>query len=338
MKLAALLLLGALSIHSPCVAAGLATHTVTAKTSSASYAATGTVEAVRHAILAAQVAGRVSEVLVRNGDAVRVGQPLVRIEAGESMDLAAASAYGAEGAAARLASARADYERAQRLRAQDYISVAAMQRAEAAWRSAEADARSAGAQTRAAQTRAAWHVVKAPFAGQVTELRVSVGDLATPGRSLLAMYDPGALRLIVHIPEKLAAQLARGEQVYLISSESVGATASTKLATWWAIPAVDPTTHSIEVRAQLPVGSKLEPGQFARLLLPPHTQVMQLRIPATAVVRRSEVSGAYVVGSDGKAHLRQLRLGPASGDEVIVLSGLQSGERVALDPIAAARN
>jgi multidrug efflux pump subunit AcrA (membrane-fusion protein) len=57
----------------------------------------------------------------------------------------------------------------------------------------------------------------------------------------------------------------------------------------------------------------------------------------SAVLHRSEVIGVYVVDADGEAHLRQVRLGAAVGDSVIVLSGLQSGERVALDPVAAGR-
>jgi RND family efflux transporter MFP subunit len=333
-----MLLLAVLGATGPLHAGELATIAVTARQGGARYAATGTVQAVRQSTLAAQVTGRVSEVLVRNGDAVRAGQVLLRIEAGDSLDSAAASAFGAEGAAARLASARADYERAQRLRAQDYISVAAMQRAEASWRSAAAEARSAGAGARAAQTRAAWHVIKAPFAGHVTELHASVGDLATPGRALLGMYDPAAMRLIAHIPEGLASQIARDKPAYLVAADPKGVSNTTMLDSWWMISAVDAATHSVEVRAQLPSGSLLQPGQFARLMLPLSSTATQLRIPLKAIVYRSEVSGAYVVGGDGRAHLRQLRLGPVDGAEVVVLAGLQAGERVALDPVAAARN
>jgi multidrug efflux pump subunit AcrA (membrane-fusion protein) len=103
------------------------------------------------------------------------------------------------------------------------------------------------------------------------------------------------------------------------------------------IPAIDPLTHSIEVRAELPAGTALQPGQFASLFLPLRETSSQLRIPMSAVLRRSEVIGVYVVAADGAAHLRQVRLGAVIGDSVIVLSGLQSGERVALDPVAAGR-
>jgi len=130
--------LSALLIALPALAAAPVTFRVSASTQGGSYVATGTVEALRQATLGAQVSGRVLEVLVRSGDAVRAGQPLIHIEAEDAVDAASASAATAGGAAARLTAARADFERAQRLRAEDYISVAALQRSEAALRSAEA--------------------------------------------------------------------------------------------------------------------------------------------------------------------------------------------------------
>lgn len=311
----------------------LATSTVIARAGGATYAATGTIEAVRQGTLGAQVSGRVTAVLVRNGDEVKAGQPLIQIEVGDAGDAAAASAAAASGAAARRVSARADFERAQRLRAQDYISVAAMQRAEAAWHSAEADAQAADAQARAARTRAGWYTVTAPYAGHVTDLWVSAGDLATPGRPLLGLYDPAALRLVAQVPESLAPRVQSGTAAQLV----VGEAAPVAIATWRVIPAIDAASHSVEVRAELPAGSRFEPGQFASLLLPLRDATTELRIPLSAVLRRSDVMGVYVMDANGAPRLRQVRLGPVVGNSVIVLSGLQSGERVALDPVAAGR-
>jgi multidrug efflux pump subunit AcrA (membrane-fusion protein) len=60
-------------------------------------------------------------------------------------------------------------------------------------------------------------------------------------------------------------------------------------------------------------------------------------VPGNAVIRRAEVTAVYVVAADGRRSLRQVRVGPVSGERVEVLSGLSAGERVALDPQAAAR-
>ncbi len=314
-------------------AEGFATYPVSSRSEGASFTATGTVEAVRQGTLASQVSGRITEVRVRNGDEVEAGQPLIQIEVGDSADTVAASAAAASGAAARLVSARADFERAQRLQAQDYLSVAALQRAHAVLRSAEAEAAAAEAQARAARTRAAWHSVQAPYAGRVTDLWVSAGDLATPGKPLLGLYNPTALRVVAQVPESMATQV----QTSMPAQLRVGESALITIATWRLIPAVDPVTHSVEVRAELPPGSGLEPGQFVNLLLPLHGATAEIRIPLSAVLRRSELVGVYVIDAQGVAHLRQVRLGPVTGNAVTVLSGLKSGERVALDPVTAGR-
>jgi hypothetical protein len=107
---------------------------------------------------------------------------------------------------------------------------------------------------------------------------------------------------------------------------------------WQLLPAVDPATHTRELRLDLPAGTAAAPGMFARAWLPggagatPH-----LFVPAKAVVRRAELTGVYVIAADGKPLLRQVRLGPAAGEQVEVLAGVAAGERVVLDPQAAAR-
>ncbi len=333
MKAAAVFLIGGILGASPAAAAKLATYPVIVQSEAASFVATGTVQADRQGTLASQVSGRITEVRVRSGDEVEAGQALVQIEVGDSADTVAASAAAASGAAARLVGARADFARAQRLQAQEYLSVAALQRAEAALRSAEAEAQATDAQAKAARTRAGWHSVLAPYAGRVTDLWVSAGDLATPGKPLLGLYNPTALRVIAQVPESMAARVQTNQPALLLVGESSPVT----IATWRLISAVDPATHSVEVRAELPTGSGLEPGQFVSLLLPLHGDSREIRIPLSAVLRRSELVGVYVIDAEGTAHLRQVRLGPVTGDAVIVLSGLRSGENIALDPVSAGR-
>ncbi|HSW27477.1 MAG TPA: efflux RND transporter periplasmic adaptor subunit, partial [Burkholderiaceae bacterium] len=101
----------------------------------------------------------------------------------------------------------------------------------------------------------------------------------------------------------------------------------------------DPATHTLELRLDLPAGmTGATPGMFARAWLPvAGTSGARLYVPARAVVRRAELTAVYVLGSDGRALLRQVRLGPVSGDHVEVLTGLSAAERVVLDPQAAAR-
>jgi len=325
-----LCLLG-MMVGTTAMAGDIATYAVRSQNQGSFYEATGTVTALRQGALGAQVSGRISDVLVRCGQTVSKGQPLIHIDVGDSKDTAIASRATASGAAARLVSARADFERAQRLRAQEYISVAAMQRAEANLKSAQAEASASAAQASAAQTRAGWYTVTAPYAGHITDLWVSAGDMAIPGKPLLTLIDPTAFRAVAQVPESLVARIQSGKVAYM----RVGDAAPVAISNWRVVPAIDPNTHSAEVRVELSAGAALEHGQFVRLSLPLADATSQLRIPLSAVLHRSEVVAVYVVDTQGVPHLRQVRLGPTMGDSVSVLAGLQDGERVALDPVAA---
>ena len=327
--------MSALVLASIAVAATPATFRVGASVRAGSYEATGAIQAVRQGTVGAQISGRVVEVLARSGDSVTAGQPLIRIEADDAGEAEAASVANASGAAARLVAARADFERAQKLRAQDYVSVAAMQRVEAQLRSAEAEELAATAAVNGARTRAAWRTVRAPYAGLVTDLFVAAGDLATPGKSMVTVYDPAALRVIAHVPESVAARLQRAATAHVVTDAGAAPIA---VSGWAVVSAVDPATHSVEVRAELPSGNHLQPGQFVRVQLPLSSSAEWMRIPTRAVVHRSDVTAVYVIDASGAAHLRQIRLGSEEGDSVAVLSGLQGGELIALDPVAAGRH
>ena len=106
-----------------------------------------------------------------------------------------------------------------------------------------------------------------------------------------------------------------------------------------ALPTVDPATHTLELRLDLPTGlTGVTPGMFARAWLPlAGSADARFFVPAAAVVRRAELTGLYVLGADDRALLRQVRLGRAQGDAVEVLTGVSAGERVVLDPQTAAR-
>ena len=88
----------------------------------------------------------------------------------------------------------------------------------------------------------------------------------------------------------------------------------------------------------------LAPGMFARLWLPAaSTSTALASVPHSAVVRRAEMTGVYVLNEQGQPRLRQVRLGrvlpaaPGQAPQVEILSGLRNGERVATDPQAAAQ-
>ena len=297
----------------------------------------GVVQAVRQTALAAQVAGAVVALDVQAGDRVRAGQVLLRLDARAAEQTAAAGAAQVQAARAAQEEATRELERQRQLFAQHYISRAALDRAEAQSKATQAEAAALLASAGATRTQSGFYVLKAPYAGVVSDVAVVLGDMALPGRPLLTLYDPKALRVSAPLPQTAAPALGEGRSpsIELPGMANGGAIVPTA---WQLLPTVDPATHSLELRLDLPAGTAATPGMFARVRLPgPATASGRLFVPARAVVRRAELSGVYVIGADGQPRLRLVRLGRADGDAVEVLAGVSSGERVALDPQAAAR-
>jgi RND family efflux transporter MFP subunit len=324
----------------PHAAAALATATVQSSQSLAGSSYDGTVEAVRQTVLAAQVAGAVTVIDVKVGDAVRAGQLLLRIDARAADQSAAAGDAQVRAARAALDLATQDYARQALLFKQNFISQAAFEQARAQFSAAQAQAAALQAQAGATRTQTGFFVVKAPYAGVVSELPVALGDMAMPGRPLLTLYDPQALRVSVALPQSAATALAATAAVKLQFPGLPGAREWLVPTRQELLPTVDAQSHTVTLRLHLPAGTAgISPGQFARAWLPTAGGgAARLSVPLASVVRRAEMTGLYVVGDDGRALLRQVRLGPARGDRVEVLAGVAAGERVAIDPQAAARS
>ena len=296
------------------------------------------VEAVRQTVVAAQVAGAVTALEVKVGDTVKAGQVLARIDARAAEQTASASDAQLRSAQALLDVASKDFERQKQLYDKQYISQAALERAESQFKATQAQAAALQAQAGAARTQSGFHVVRSPYAGVVAEVPVAQGDMAMPGRALLTLYEPGALRITAAVPQGALAVPPKGVRVEfpgLPEPQRWLETTSVQV-----LPTVDAQTHTAQLRIPLPADvTGVAPGMFARVWLPATGQSAQGRlfVPASAVVRRAEVSGVYVVDAKGAPLLRLVRLGRPTGDMVEVLSGVSAGERVALDPQAAAR-
>ena len=326
----------------------------------------GVVEAVRQTVVAAQVSGAVVELAVKAGDRVQAGQLLLRIDARTADQSAAASDAQVLAARAALEVATREYGRQQQLYQQKYISQAALERAESEFKATRAQVAAQVAQAGAARTQTGLHTVRAPYAGVVAEVPVQLGDMALPGRALLTLYDPSALRVTAAVPQSVAQSVwlgaASAAQATGVAGDSgkAGHSASSEVvrvelpglpaAQQWPqptrvqrLPTVDAATHTQQVRADLPAGlSGAAPGMFARLWLPvagtgASAAGQRVTVPLQSIVRRAEMTGVYVQGEGGKPLLRQVRLGRVDGDRVEVLTGVAPGEQVIADPQAATR-
>ncbi len=276
-----------------------------------------TVEAVRQATVAAQIAGRILELRVDAGQRVKRGELLLRIDSRE--------AAGSDASArASLAQADAAYQRARSLHAQKFISQAALDQAAAAFKAAQGTAAAAGA-------GASHGTVTAPMDGVVAQRHVEAGEMATPGLPLITLFDAKSLRVIASLPQYKLAEVKKSSRARIEFPET-GRWIDVERVE--ILPTVDARSHTATARLYLPESLEgVVPGTYARA----HFVIgkaRKLTLPPAAVLRRGEVTAVYVLDDKGAAHLRQVRLGEAvAGGELEVLAGLSAGERVSLQPL-----
>jgi RND family efflux transporter MFP subunit len=299
----------------------------------------GVVEAVRQTVVAAQVSGAVVALEVRVGDFVKAGQVLAKIDAHAAEQSVAASDAQVQSARALLEVATRDFERQRQLFDKKFTSRAALDQAEAQFKATQAQVSAQIAQAGVARSQSGFFVVKAPYGGVVADVPVALGDMAMPGRPLLTLYDPAALRVTVAVPQTAITGLSAEPAIRI---ELPGSASDRE---WIAptrielLPTADPATHTVQIRLDLPSSVRgIKPGTFARAWVPGQADAApRFYVPATAIVRRAEMTGVYAIDPTGRPVLRQVRLGRTADGTVEILAGLSTGERVALDPQAAAR-
>jgi RND family efflux transporter MFP subunit len=292
------------------------------------YAADALIEAVRQATVSAQIAGTVTELTVDAGDRVKKGQLLARIDARETDAQLAVRRAGVAQAEALLVQARQNHERNRSLLEKNFISQAALDKSEAEYRAARAGLEAARAASAQASTSRSFAELRAPIDGVVTQRLLETGELAVPGKPVIALHDPATLRAVGSIPQFVLGRAGKVSTARVVLPATQQVIEATRVA---VLPAADPRLLSTQVRADLPAAQVdgIVPGVAAKILLKLGT-TEKLVVQEAALIRRGELTAVKVL-ADGRAQLRQVRVGTSTGTGVVeVLAGLSEGERVTI--------
>lgn len=301
------------------------------------YSVEGVVEATRQSTVSAQINGRVKEILFDVGDTVKKGQVILRIDEREAQQAVSGSQAQVMQAQAALQNAKANYERARQLFAQKFISQSALDKAQADYQVALAQAAASEASAGQTKIEHGYTAVVAPYGGLVAQRHVEVGEMVTVGKPLMTGFDPSQMRVIVNVPQYKLADIGKQPQV---SVEFPSLKRWAKAESVTVQPVADPRTHSTQVRIALsPNEAGVYPGMFVRAYFTVG-KASKLLVPVSAVLHRGEVEAVYVLAGEGRLELRQVRLGEpvvSSGgqNEIEVLAGLNPGERVVVDAVRA---
>jgi RND family efflux transporter MFP subunit len=298
----------------------------------------GSLQAVQQSVLSAQASGRIASLNVKAGDRVKAGQVLAVIDDRATQAGVAQAQAGVAQAEASLANARAAFERTRDLRAQGFVAQAALDAAQAQFRAAEAGAAAARAGQTQASVAQGFTRLTAPYDGWVLATHAEAGSLAMPGAPVLTVYAPQPIRAVVHVP---ASQQGLVQTASRIEVRLPGTDRWVQPVARTSLPAADAVSQTVEWRLDLSAadGAGQVPGRQTQVRFV-GGESQRLVVPSSALLRRGELTGVYVVTPRGEGQsgfaLRAVRAGASHGEAgVEILSGLKAGDRVALDPVRA---
>ncbi|WEN15664.1 efflux RND transporter periplasmic adaptor subunit [Rhodanobacter sp. AS-Z3] len=294
----------------------------------------GVVEAVNQVTITAQTNARVTALPHEVNDVVAKGDVLVRFSDVEQKSARNAAQAQVASAQASYTDAQASYERIAAVYAKGYVSTAQRDQARTARDAAKAALEAARAQSGAVGQQLDYTILRAPFAGVITQRFVHVGQAVQAGppspQPLIQLQALDDLRVNVQVPQSAVDAIRKFHVAKVIPADGQPIAASSVEV----FPYADPTTHSFNVRLQLPAGETgLYPGMTVKVAFATG-DAKRLLVPAASLVQRGELVAVYVIG-EHDVTLRQVRLGQREGGEAEVLAGLDDGERVARDPQAA---
>ncbi len=286
------------------------------------------VRSLRSTTIQPQVDGFVREILVRAGDRVTAGQPLMQVDPDRQQAAAVVTEAQRSAREANLALATQQLERVRTLVTAGALARSALDEAEATHKNAEAQLTALQSQVREDQVQLRYFRVTAPAAGVVGDLQVRPGDRVTPATVITTIDQAEGLEAYINVPLERAAGLRLGLTVELLDGD--GVVTATNPVTFVA-PRADDATQSVLVKVTL---RQRPPG--VRVMQYVRARIIWSREPALSVplVSVSRIGGQYFVfvaeqGATGAvARQRPVTLGDVAGEGYVVRSGLKAGERV----------
>ena len=298
----------------------------------------GEVAALRKATVAAEVAGRVVRRVVEAGDLKDSGALLLELDDTNAQLALRQAQASAKARQADLAHARHEYQRSSRLLQRKVVSQDTVDDLRFAQAAAAAQYDAAQANVAVARKAVADAQVVAPFAGQIEQVHVQVGDFVNPGQPVVTLTDFSAARVIVGVSTGQANTLRTGVQTTITSSDLGGQPVAARITSVGRIKDAVSGTYPVELRIDQLNNLPFREGMVVQVRWPQtDAQQVPLSVPGSALMRQSD--GIYVFTVEqGSARLTQVRIGKSDGQRVEILEGLSQGDQVVIEGLFALRD
>lgn len=271
----------------------------------------GEVRARHETTLAFRVGGKIVERLVDVGAAIKPGQPLARLDAGDF-------ALQAGQAEAQRSLADADARRYRDLRARNFVSQSALD-------AKETTLQAATAQADLARNQAGYAVLKADKAGSIAQVLAEPGQVVAAGQGVFRLAEAGELEVAISVPESQLAGLKPGAEaeVELWTGSKPVSGRLRELS-----PAADPATRTYPARISL-VGSdpNIALGMTATVRFAQKGGNV-LNVPLAAIFQQGQQQAVWVIGQDETVTLRPVSVSGYGDAGAVIADGLKTGERI----------
>ena len=275
-----------------------------------------------------QVEGQVTRILVKSGDHVEAGTPLLQIDPLKQEATVSSQEASRTAQEANLRYAKISLERAQKLFDAGVISKQELDNAQTAYDAAVAQLKALDEQVKQQKVELHYYSVSSPMGGIVGDVPVHVGDRVTVGTLLTTVDEPGALEAYVYVPAERARNLKLGLPARLL--DSAGSVVSETRITFVS-PQVDTETQTVLAKAAVE-----NPQAKVRIAQQVRAQITWgihdgPVIPVLAVQRINGQFFAFVSMNEGKgtvARQRLVKVGDTTGNDFVVLDGLKPGDHI----------
>ena len=291
--------------------------------------ATGTIRSVHETTIASKLLARVVGVNLKAGQSVRAGEVLVQLDDTDLRARLQQAKAAVASADAIHSQAVSDEKRSAQLRKTNVVSPQEYEKNVTAVTSSAAELLRAQETVKEMQAMLGWATVASPIDGIVTDKKIDVGDMVTPGQVLLTLFDPKQMQLVASVRESLTHQLQVGQKIG-VKVDVLKKVCSGTISE--IVPEAQSASRTFLVKVTGPCPAGIYTGMFGRIMIPLQEEQV-LVIPRQAVRNVGQLE-LVVVLENGQASRRAVRTGRPIEDDVEVLSGLREGEEVVVPAVS----
>jgi len=293
----------------------------------------GEIRARYESQLGFRTAGKIVARMVEVGSHVKRGQPLLQLDPTQEALQVAAAGADADAARSRVAQARVDVKRTEQLLAQNFASQAELDQQRLLLSQAEAQLRSAQARQQLNANMRGFTTLVADRDGVVSAINAEAGQVVAAGQSIVTVAADGEREVSISVPESRVDELRKAQRITITVWAHPEKSWNGKLRE--LAPDADSVTRTYSARISiLDADADADPsllrlGMTASVMVPDADGSAALRVPLTAVVDHERSRQVWVVDpKTSRVSAREVKLGAAQNDSVMVVSGLTAGETV----------